>query len=128
MAENNLSSSLACPNPKRRYTPLVKKSEPTTTVTGQKNNSAEIWVITNAEIKDNTKTSLSKFFSKDIDQKPCRNIKKELTKINPDETKGFCLIESMASNTKNEVTRVKTKPTPLAALNSAMFLNVEDTV
>ena len=37
-------------------------------------------------------------------------------------------MESIASKIKNEVTKVKTKPTPLAAWRRAMVLRLEDTV
>ena len=79
---NNLSSNFAWPKPKSRYTPDVKKSEPTTTVTGQKNIRAESSVKTNEDIKVIIKRLLVKFFFNSIDQNPWKKRRNDETKYN----------------------------------------------
>jgi hypothetical protein len=122
---NSLSSSLVWPRPRSMYTPLVKKSEPTTTVTGQKNITTTSSVNINPETVDITKIILSNFFSSSIDQKPCKNNRKEVRKTRGAETNRLCLSDNIASNNKNDVTSVNTNPTPLAALKRAIVFEEE---
>ena len=117
---NNLSSSLVCPSPSSMYTPLVKKSDPTTTVTGQKKIKIDNSVTIILETSDIVTIIVSTFFSSSIDQNPCINSKKEVIKTKPDEINIFCLIDKIASNKRKDVISVKTNPTPLAARRRAI--------
>lgn len=109
------------------YTPLVKKSDPTTTVTGQKKISADNSANITLETTVIFNIVLSIFFSRSIDQKPCKNNRKLVKKTKDVDNNTFSLIDSIASNNKKDVTSVKTKPTPLAARNRAIVLS-DDTV
>lgn len=124
---NNLSSSFVCPRPSSRYTPLVKKSDPTTTVTGQKKIRIDNSVTIKLEIRVIFRIIRSNFFSKSIDQKPCKNNRNDVKNTKGNDINMLCLIDKIASYNKKDVTRVKTNPTPLAALKRAIVFE-DDTV
>jgi len=88
---------------------------------------AAISPIINEETIELRNTALSKYFSRDIDQKPCKNIGNEITNTEGKNINIGNLTENKLSNIKKKVKSVKTKPTPLAALNKAIVL-IADTV
>jgi hypothetical protein len=68
---------------------------------------------------------LSIFLSNSIDQKPCIKSRNDVTNTNGTDTIACYLMDKIASNNRNDVIKVRTKPTPRAALKRAIVLEEE---
>ena len=77
--------------------------------------------------KDIVIIALSTFFSNSIDQKPWSSNRKLVKNTSGADIIIFSLIDKIASNSKKAEAKVRTNPTPRAALNNAIVLE-EDTV
>jgi hypothetical protein len=99
---------------------MVRNNEPTTTEVGQKKMATESSAKTKEQVAAKKNKDFENKVSKGMTQKPWLKRKNEEAATNPAVTQGKVLNDKIASKIRNDVTRVSTNPTPLAALNKAI--------
>src|SRR5260221_1359953 len=107
--------------------PIVRKIEPTTTVTGQKYKSAAISVITSVNMPEykNILSVAKSFFSIELTQKPCKKRKIEMSATPIHVTKMLALMDMTALKRRKAVRNVSIKPIQRAARKRGMVLKLD---
>ena len=106
---------------------MVKKIEPTTTVTGQKYKSVAISVITSVNTPEYKKilSVARSFFSMELTQKPCKKRKIEIRATPMHVTKILALIDMTALKRRKAVRKVNIKPIQRAARKRGIVLKLD---